>query len=222
MDGQFALVLHNDVVGLKRVKDSVMVKHPRTKITLPMFAAMMGRPDCLKYICVFMSEDDMRRIPKGNHWTILMHACASGEDVHASNEQEVKLECVKVLLEKLPSATFVNMTAVESEDTALHLASRCGYDAIVRMLLRQPGIKAAQKNKLCQTPYDVASTPEVRRAFDDTALGGRPPVKARRPVTHVAEEVACAFWNRTGVSGGVGFCLVSRCVGANDLDVFVG
>ncbi len=73
-----------------------MTKHPRTKITLPAFAAMMGRPDCLKYIIDFLSEDDLRRIPKQNHWNILMHACARGEDVHADNDPGQKEACVKV------------------------------------------------------------------------------------------------------------------------------
>ena len=99
-DGQFSLVLRNNVEGLKKCRGSVrlvwplwrhvfvlmgkassdvrritwqvMVRHWRTRLTLPMFAALLGRPLCLEYLVEFMSEDDMGRIGKGHSRTLLM------------------------------------------------------------------------------------------------------------------------------------------------------
>ncbi len=105
----------------------------------------------------------MRRVPKGNRWTILMHACARGEDVHADNSPSVREKCVKIVLEKLKSPTFLNMQSLTSEDTALHLASRSGFGNIVTLLLAQIGINTSLKNAEGQTAYDVAATIEVKK-----------------------------------------------------------
>lgn len=105
----------------------------------------------------------MRRIPKGNRWTILMHACARGEDVHADNSPSVREKCVKIVLEKLKTPTFLNMQSLTSEDTALHLASRSGFGNIVTLLLTQIGINTSLKNAEGKTAYDVAATIEVKK-----------------------------------------------------------
>ncbi len=205
LDGQFALVLRNDVVGLKKVKDHVMVKHPRTRITVPMFAAMMGRPVCLKYLCDFLSEDDLRRIPKGNNWTVLMHACAIGEDVHANNDPAVKEACVKVVLDKGFSSAFLNLASVDTADTAVHIASRCGFDNIVRLLLRQPGINTGLRNKNGQLAVDLAASDAVRQAFVEHASSSTCRSKKAKSVSKVASGAGGASAASAGssVSGGM-------------------
>jgi len=118
---------------------------------------------CVRYVCERMTEDEMRRIPKGNRWTILMHACARGEDVHADNSPSVREKCVKIVLEKLKTSTFLNMQSLTSEDTALHLASRSGFGNIVTLLLAQIGINTSLKNAEGKTAYNVAATIEVKK-----------------------------------------------------------
>ncbi len=69
----------------------------------------------------------------------------------------------QVILCKLNTAAYLNMQAIESEDTALHLAARSGFDTIVRLLLRQPGINLFLKNKNGKSAMDVASTDAVKK-----------------------------------------------------------
>jgi ankyrin repeat protein len=175
LDGQFALVLRNDVVGLKKGPASAMTKHPRVRVTCVAFAVMMGRPKALVELLAFMSGADLGERGTSNY-TLLMHACDTCGDVFADDAPDVKLECLRLLLAKSPPASVVNAVCRNDvKETALHKASRNGYPELVRALLNYPGTSRSLRDGNGRTALEVAANDEVRAVFEGSpALSTRP------------------------------------------------
>ena len=165
LDGHFAAVLHNNVEALPHALDCMLVKHPRTKVTLPMYAAMLGRPSCLRHCVEFMGTQELCQVPRHMDKSVLMCAVSACHDSHADNRQAVREQCLDILLARGPCGPLWTVQCGGAQDTVLHMASRAGYDRIVRVLLRQRGIDPGLRNKDGATAVDVSSTDDVRQVF---------------------------------------------------------
>ena len=99
LDGQFTMVLRDDVDGLRLSKQSVrgfkfaaicgalhrctflypssmwqvFTRHPRTRMTVVAYAAYLGRERCLQFLCTLASTDDLQRIGKRYTRNIIMY-----------------------------------------------------------------------------------------------------------------------------------------------------
>lgn len=93
---------------------------------------------------------------------------ASAARLYGSSSAGLRLGLVvcpaaQVVLAKLTSSSYLNMQAIDSEDTALHLASRSAFDHIVRLLLQQQGVNTSLRNRAGQLAYEVAANDAVRQ-----------------------------------------------------------
>lgn len=107
------------------------------------------------------------------------------------------------MLAKLTSSSYLNMQAIDSEDTALHLASRSGFEHIVRLLLQQQGVNTSLRNKAGQLAYDVAANDAVRQV--GSSLFVAKALSMHRP-SILLSDVSCvqAFAEAAALSVGKG------------------
>ena len=180
LDEQFSLVVKDDIVALKKVPYSTMIRHTRVGMPVYKFAAFLGRPDCLSWVMDMLTDDELCGIRKGEHATLLMVACASyRKHPLANNDQDVRLECVKIILKRMGHLSHgLNMQDAKGQ-TALHVAALSGYDAIVRCLLGMPFLKFLPDND-GRFAIDVASTDEVRKAFAEKMAPAKPAKALKR------------------------------------------